>query len=67
MDNQPMLSIHLIGEGIKLPVFVPSRMVAGYPNYDESVFDAPAPISNDDAFEQIWNSEHRHSFRNCTR
>lgn len=35
------------------------RMVMGYPNYDESVFDAPAPISNDDTkLEQIWNSEH---------
>ena len=35
------------------------RMVMGYPNYDESTFDTPAPISPDDSkLEEIWKSEH---------
>ena len=35
------------------------RTVEGYPNYDQSVFEAPAPLSNDDAFlENIWKSEY---------
>lgn len=35
------------------------RMVAGYPNYDESSFDNSAPISDDDSkMEALWKSEH---------
>ena len=35
------------------------RMVAGYVNYDQSAFDAPTPLSNDDSMlEKIWKSEY---------
>jgi len=35
------------------------RTVDGYPNYEQSVFDAPSPISNDDSkLEQIYKSEY---------
>lgn len=35
------------------------RTVDGYPNYDQSVFEAPAPLSNDDAYlEKLWKSEY---------
>ena len=35
------------------------RNVEGYRNYDLSSFDAPSPLSNDDAeLERIWNSEY---------
>ena len=35
------------------------RTVDGYPNYDQSLFDAPKPLSNDDAeLERIWNKQH---------
>jgi hypothetical protein len=35
------------------------RTVEGYPNYDQSVFEAPLPLSNDDAYlEKIWKSEY---------
>jgi hypothetical protein len=32
---------------------------SGFPNYDESVFLTPGPLSDDDSeLEQIWKSEH---------
>jgi hypothetical protein len=35
------------------------RTVDGYPNYEQSVFDAPKPLSNDDeAIESIWNKQY---------
>lgn len=35
------------------------QKVAGYPNYDKSVFDAPSAISDDDAeLERIFNQEY---------
>jgi len=35
------------------------RKFEGYPNYDKSEFDAPSPLSEDDAeLERIYNSEH---------
>lgn len=35
------------------------RTVEGYPNYDKSEFDKPAPISkDDDAIEAIWRQAH---------
>lgn len=35
------------------------RQFEGYPNYDKSEFDAPAPLSDDDAeLERIYNAEH---------
>lgn len=35
------------------------RTVEGYPNYDQSVFDAPSAISDDDAhLEKLWKSEY---------
>lgn len=35
------------------------RMVAGYPNYDESAFDSSKPVYEDDAkIEALWKSEH---------
>lgn len=36
-----------------------TRTVAGYPNYDQSVFEAPKPLSDDDGeLEKIWKSEY---------
>lgn len=36
-----------------------TRTVAGYPNYDQSVFEAAKPLSDDDAeLEKIWKSEY---------
>jgi hypothetical protein len=36
-----------------------TRTVAGYPNYDQSVFEAPTALSGDDAeLEKIWKSEY---------
>lgn len=36
-----------------------SRMVAGYLNYDQSTFEAPKALSDDDAeLEKIWKSEY---------
>lgn len=36
-----------------------TRMVAGYLNYDQSTFEAPAALSDDDAeLEKIWKSEY---------
>ena len=36
-----------------------TRMVAGYLNYDQSTFEAPSALSNDDAeLEKIWKSEY---------
>lgn len=35
------------------------RTVDGYPNYDQSIFDAPKPLLNDDDdLEGIWNKQH---------
>ena len=35
------------------------RTVDGYPNYDQSIFDAPKPLLNDDdELENIWNKQH---------
>ena len=35
------------------------RQFEGYPNYDKSEFDAPSPLSDDDAeLERIYNQEH---------
>jgi hypothetical protein len=35
------------------------RQFEGYPNYDKSEFDAPAPLSEDDAeLERVYNQEH---------
>jgi hypothetical protein len=35
------------------------RTVEGYPNYDQSVWDAAKPLSNDDEeLESIWKKEH---------
>jgi hypothetical protein len=35
------------------------RKFEGYPNYDKSEFDAPAPLLDDDAeLERVWNQEH---------
>ena len=35
------------------------RTVEGYPNYDQSVFDLPKPLFDDDAeLEKIWKQEH---------
>lgn len=36
-----------------------TRMVAGYLNYDQSTFDIPKPLSDDDSdLEKIWKSEY---------
>lgn len=36
-----------------------TRTVAGYPNYDQSVFESSKPLSDDDAeLEKIWKSEY---------
>jgi hypothetical protein len=35
------------------------RTVDGYPNYEQSMFDAPKALSNDDAeLERIWNKQY---------
>lgn len=35
------------------------RTVDGYPNYDQSIFDTPSPLSDDDGrIEEIWNSQY---------
>lgn len=35
------------------------KNVAGYPNYDDSVFEDPSPLHKDDSkLEEIWKSEH---------
>ena len=43
------------GASFKLKI----RNVEGYRNYDKSEFDAPSPLSDDDAkIEAIWNQQH---------
>jgi len=43
------------GANFKLKI----RKVEGYPNYDKSEFDKPAPLSEDDEeLERIWKAEH---------
>lgn len=35
------------------------RTVDDYPNYDQSMFDSPKPLSNDDAeLERVWNMQY---------
>ena len=36
------------------------KQVAGYPNYDDSVFESPSPLLNgdDERLEDLWKSEH---------
>jgi hypothetical protein len=55
-DEQPVPVFDLWkGANFKLRI----RTVDGYPNYEQSVFDTPAPISNDDSkLEQIYRSEY---------
>lgn len=44
------------GANFKLKI----RKVEGYPNYDKSEFDKPAPLSEDDEeLERIWKAEHK--------
>lgn len=41
------------------PLKVRIRTVDGYPNYDQSIWGTPGPISDDDKkLEEIWKSEH---------
>jgi hypothetical protein len=43
------------GANFKLKI----RQVAGFKNYDNSVFDSPSPLSNDDEeLQKIWQEEH---------
>lgn len=53
--DKPVNPFHLWeGANFKLRV----RTVAGYPNYEQSVFEAPGPLSDDDAvLEKAYNSE----------
>lgn len=55
-DEQPVNPFDLWkGANFKLKV----RKVEGWPNYDKSEFDTPAPLSNDDAeLERIYNQEY---------
>jgi len=55
-DEQPVNPFDLwAGANFKLKV----RKVEGYPNYDKSEFDSPAPLSNDDSeLEAIWKKQH---------
>lgn len=55
-DEQPVNPFDLwTGANFKLKV----RKVEGYPNYDKSEFDSPAPLSNDDdELEKVYKQEH---------
>jgi hypothetical protein len=55
-DEQPVNPFDLWkGANFKLKV----RMVEGWPNYDKSEFDAPAPLFDDDTeLERVYNMEH---------
>jgi hypothetical protein len=55
-DEKPMNPFDLWeGANFKLKI----RNVEGYRNYDKSEFDAPAPLSDDDAeLEKIWKREY---------
>ena len=55
-DEQPVNPFDLwTGANFKLKI----RKVEGYPNYDKSEFDSPAPLSNDDdELEAIWKRQY---------
>jgi hypothetical protein len=55
-DEQPTNPFDLwTGANFKLKI----RKVEGYPNYDKSEFDAPAPLfDDDDKLEAVWKQEH---------
>lgn len=53
-DEKPMIPFDMWeGANFKLK----QRKVDGYPNYDKSEFDSPAPLSDDESFmEKVYNS-----------
>ena len=55
-DEQPTNPFDLwSGANFKLKI----RKVEGYPNYDKSEFDSPAPLfDDDDKLEAVWKQEH---------
>jgi hypothetical protein len=55
-DEQPTNPFDLwTGANFKLKI----RKVEGYPNYDKSEFDSPAPLfDDDDKLEAVWKQEH---------
>jgi hypothetical protein len=55
-DEKPLNPFDLWkGANLKLRI----RTVDGYPNYDQSLFEAPAPLSEDDGeLEVIWKKEY---------
>jgi hypothetical protein len=55
-DEQPVNPFDLWeGANFRLKI----RQFEGYPNYDKSEFDAPAPLFEDDnEMEQVWKQEH---------
>ena len=55
-DEQPVNPFDLwSGANFKLKI----RKVEGYPNYDKSEFDSPAPLfDDDDKLEAVWKQEH---------
>ena len=55
-DEQPVNPFDLwSGANFKLKI----RKVEGYPNYDKSEFDSPAPLfEDDDKLEAVWKQEH---------
>jgi len=55
-DEQPVNPFDLwSGANFKLKI----RKVEGYPNYDKSEFDSPAPLfDDDDKLEATWKQEH---------
>jgi hypothetical protein len=55
-DEAPVNPFDLLeGANFRLKI----RQFEGYPNYDKSEFDAPGPLSDDEAeLERVYNSEH---------
>ena len=55
-DEDPVNPFHLWeGANFRLKI----RQFEGYPNYDKSEFDEPAPLFDDDEeMERVWNQEH---------